>query len=329
MPDVSIEQLWESRQTFFRVKGVGRLLDTGLIRIRQLDTNEMLGPEGWKKQVLSNLVGQTLDGDDLLLEISAKLINHIDTGRAIELQVDELQLREEILPGELHPYPTSKAVQAAPPVHKFEQARRIEAPDTPPIVPVLIVKPDQPPETPPDVDESKTVLVTDGPPPERDDKTQVAEITEPADPNDRQLEPDDRQRQPDNRQREPEDRQLWADDMVDIVRDNKSRGGRVLIPVAAALLVGCVIGFFSKPIYDEYFPSTPVGGTLTANQVGVLEAAAFGPLSTTLRELADKSPAGTQPERIALRTNPDRARLFFNEGAKKAPQDKSEAIYWY
>jgi hypothetical protein len=345
MPDVSIEQIWESRQTYFRLKGVGRLLDSGLIRIRRLDTNEMLGPEGWKKQVLSNIVSQTLDGDDLLLEISAKLINHIDTGRAIELQVDELRLTEEILPGELHPYPNSKAVQALPPVFKFQPPPRRGKDPAPP--PLVSPAPEPPHEPSPGADvegssgsaddATQEIVTGDSPAHVAKEADGTVEI-ENTGPPDAQAgdggggtievpltEPE--KPAPDTSQK-PAPKNGETDKKTEPV--TPMGGGRKLMPIAAALLVGIVLGFFSKPIYDEYFPSLPVEGGITPAQIALLEATAFGPLSTSLREVADKSPAGVQPDRIAPRTAPDRARLYYAEGARKSQENnKTEAVYWY
>ena len=73
-------------------------------------------------------------------KFDSKLINHIDTGRPIELQVDELHLTAEILPTEVHPYPTSKAVQAAPPIYAFKPASRTGKPPVMP--PPPLIKPD-------------------------------------------------------------------------------------------------------------------------------------------------------------------------------------------
>jgi hypothetical protein len=357
MPDVSIEQIWESRQTYFRLKGVGRELDSGLIRIRRLDTNEMLGPGGWKKQVSSNIVSQTLDGDDLLLEISADLINYIDTGRAIELQVDELQLTAEILPGELHPYPKSKAVQAEEPRWTFKPPRRMGKPPLPPLPKSASSgrSSTSHDELEEDADPEKTQDISNGGSTDRardtghardeDGETreidEIDEITVPpereggdrGDEGTREVDPPDSEspRLPPKVVKPPpppppEEPETKGSKDKPSETEATSGGARRLVPVVAALLVGCFVGFFAKYFYDEYRPLE----VIDPQRVALLEAAAFGPLNRTLRQVADKSPAGVQPERIAKRIDADRARKFYAEGAAKSRENnKTEAVYWY
>src|SRR6202034_4039497 len=53
MPSITIEQNLESRQTYLRLKGVGYMLNDPKFSIIG-DSNEMLGPAGWKNQDIAN-----------------------------------------------------------------------------------------------------------------------------------------------------------------------------------------------------------------------------------------------------------------------------------
>lgn len=343
MPDVSIEQIWESKQTYFRLKGVLHLLQKSVIKIRRLDTNEMLGPDGWKKQDLANDVGQTLDKGDLLLEIDSKLINHIDPGRAIELRVEELGLTAEILPGEIFPYAKTKAVNR--PVHIFQRSAGPRGPQ-PPVAPVIV--PEPPPEPKPPLASASTASTqptrpeTTVPPPPgsngaaTDHASQLTAkldtgsngsaqqggepgsnggASNPAPEPAASTQPES----PPTVQTDPQPSSQAA--------ANKVATGRTWVSVTTALVLGGVIGYFGKFIVEEYIQGR---SDVSPGQIAQLEAAAFAPLNPTLRQFQDKSPAGVTPDTVASRTSPDRARAFYNYGVQKAQDNnQAEAVYWY
>jgi hypothetical protein len=364
MPAVTIEQNLESRQTYLRLRGVGHLLNKPQYSIGG-DSNEMLGPEGWKNHLIVNEARQCLDGRDLLLEIDSRLINYIEPGRAIEIQVGELKFAERIQPPHLMSFPSSRAplppgatvydfvkssfvAGAAPdPILKkwedFEQSRPPRLPDDEETRSPHEMQNDQrrPPFSP-DM-EGLTQSILDGEPldsgdeaghtvridPEEDEPSE-----EPGDqgytrevPKDRVDDAEDEHDEGIAPAGDPEEDHEPAED------EPETAPRRNWKTIAAAILVGLIIGFFSKYITDEYAPwpeqSTPGA---TNRTIALLQTDAFGPLSEDLKRLPDKSPLGLAPDDLPemkpLTIN--RGKSFFNYGATKASENKrDEAVYWY
>src|ERR1700722_19297479 len=112
MTIVTIEQTPEGSQTYFRLHGIGHGVDDPCFRISRSASAETLGPDGWKNidQLISTK--QFLDGEDLLLEVGAKLINPLDPGQPIEVQVPGLKLVERVLTPQLVPMSDSAVGEA-------------------------------------------------------------------------------------------------------------------------------------------------------------------------------------------------------------------------
>ena len=347
MTSVTIEQNLESRQTYLRFKGVGRLLRNPQFGIAS-DSNEMLSPGGWKNQDIANQSRQCLDGDDLLLEMDSRLINHIEPGRAIEITVAELSISERILPPPLLSFPANAPPLPGTKVYKFEGSRSF-APEPPPPPP-----PPLPSER--DADETRLPFADMPPPPppspmpgdayertvefsgdrEADDEPGHTRLVdgdpEPAtedfhDGETRRVEDDV---EPD----EPEgDEAELADDGAKATGPKPEPGRPSLVVLAAAVIAGLVVGFFSKYIVDEYSPwAAPATNAGANRKIALLETDAFGPLAEDLKRMPDKSPAGLAPDAVPGigPTLPNRSRTYFNYAAKEALEgNKAEATYWY
>src|SRR5262249_18527893 len=103
--------------------------------------------------------------------------------------------------------------------------------------------------------------------------------------------------------------------------------------IAAAVLVGLIIGFFCKYISDEYVPGSSQFAPGPVNRkISLVQTDAFGPLSKDLTQIADKSPEGLTTDALPGITplTVNRGRSFYNYGAQKARDgQKVEATYWY
>jgi hypothetical protein len=349
MPSITIEQNLESRQTYLRLKGVGYMLNDPKFSIIG-DSNEMLGPAGWKNQDIANGALQCLDGNDLLLEMDARLIAYIEPGRALEVGIPELGFTQRIQPPRLHVFPPSNA--PPPPgtkVFEFEgaAARPARGPEKP--------RPQINREPPPlsrenmgragaqfgSDDEGLTRDIsgrnsgsegagethhfqsgTDGPEPP-DDTTDKGG-TELFDPHDLPNVGD----HPDK----PTEPPVVESGEETPVEPERGRPSRIL--VAAALVAGLVVGFFSKYLVDEYglLPSQVTTSAGANRKLALVQTDAYAPLGEDLRRLPDKSPAGLAPDALPgmspLTVN--RGRSYFNYGAQKAREgNNAEATYWY
>jgi hypothetical protein len=362
MPAVTIEQNLESRQTYLRLRGVGHLLNKPQYSIGG-DSNEMLGPEGWKNHLIVNEARQCLDGRDLLLEIDSRLINYIEPGRAIEIQVDELKFAERIQPPHLMSFPSSKA--PLPPgvtVYDFVKSSFGGGPPDPLLKKWEDFEQSRPPPRPRDDEETRspheiqndqgrqpftpdmdalTRNILDGEPP---DSGHEADHTKRVDPDDDEPLDEDhghtREVTEDQIDVAEDEHDADAVPAGDLKEDHEpAEDAPETTPrsnwksIAAAIFVGLIIGFFCKYITDEYAPwpeqSTPGATTRT---VALLQTDAFGPLSEDLKKLPDKSPLGLAPDDLPemkpLTIN--RGKSFFNYGATKALENKrDEAVYWY
>jgi hypothetical protein len=344
MPAVTIEQNLESRQTYLRLRGVGHLLSKPQYSISG-DSNEMLGPEGWKNQLIVNEARQCLDGRDLLLEIDSRLINYIEPGRAIEIQVGELKFAERILPPHLMSFPSSKAPLPPGVILK----KWVEQPPAPRLPdgeetrsPHEIQNHQRREPFAPDMD-GLTQSILGGEPPDSGDEAGHTMRIDPEDD-----EPSDESGDRGHTREVPGDQIDAAEDERDAdpvpVGDLKegqepaedepeTTPGRNWKSIAAAIFVGLIIGFFCKYITDEYAPwpeQTTPGAT--NRTIALLQTDAFGPLSEDLKKLPDKSPLGLAPDDLPemkpLTIN--RGKSFFNYGATKALENKrDEAVYWY
>jgi Sel1 repeat len=364
MPAVTIEQNLESRQTYLRLRGVGHLLNKPQYSIGG-DSNEMLGPEGWKNHLIVNEARQCLDGRDLLLEIDSRLINYIEPGRAIEIQVGELKFAERIQPPPLMSFPSSKAplpsgvmvydfVKSSfgggapdPILEKWENFEKSRPPPRP--------RDDEETRSPHDIQNDQlrqpftpdmdglTRSILDGEPL---DSGHQADHTTRVDPEDdepseefgdrghtREVPPDQIDVTEDEHDADPGPAGDLKEDHEPAEDEPETTPQHNWKSIAAAILVGLVIGFFCKYITDEYGPwpeqSTPGA---TNRTIALLQTDAFGPLSEDLKKLPEKSPLGLAPDDLPdmkpLTIN--RGKSFFNYGATKALENKrDEAVYWY
>ena len=346
MTSVTIEQNMESRQTYLRFKGLGHLLRKPQFSIAS-DSNEMLSPSGWKNQDIANDARQCLDGDDLLLEIDARLINHIEPGRAIEIGVAELKFAERILPPPLLSFPSGAPLPPGTKVYGFKASGG--APAEP-----ASALPDDDQET-----RSPYGRMPPPPPPRPDFAAGLArELGD-----DRQSGDDEDEDEPGHTRLVDHDREPSGDHSSDgetrLVEDDVDHRGSdehearasddeeeatepALPPepgrpsrlvLAAAVGVGLIVGFFGKYITDEYSPWANQSAPPQANRrIALLETDAFGPLAEDLKQVPDKSPAGLAPDAVpGIRPasgNP--GRTYFNHGGQKAREgNKAEATYWY
>jgi hypothetical protein len=348
MPSVTIEQRPESRQTYMRISGVGRLLKKPEFRIAA-DSNEMLGPFGWKNQAIVNRTRQVLQGSDLILEVDPRLVSYIETGRAIEIVIEELGLSERILPPPLMAFPASNAP-------KHPDAIAYDAP--PPAPPPLPPTPGTDEETQPvggfrgnlqtpkvDLDILSQVIDEAG------RTTLVNQTTEgdghttlvdPATEEDgsggpgRETEGDGgaegREGAPPEVIDDPgEERAKETSDELAIEPPVRGHNWKAL---AAAVVFGLILGFFAKYFADEYGPwpngDAPSGGN--NRKLALVQADAFAPLSEDLKQMPDKSPAGVAPDALPGigPFSGNRGPIYFNQGVRKAHEgNKREAAYWY
>jgi hypothetical protein len=373
MPSVTIEQNLESRQTYLRLKGVGYMLNDPKFSIGG-DSNEMLGPAGWKNQDIANGALQCLDGDDLLLEMDSRLIAHLEPGRALEVGIPELGFTQRIQPPRLHVFPPSNA--PPPPgtkVFEFEgsPARVKSGPEEPRRQinagqPLNLGQPragrenighDSEPFG--SGDQGQTIDIsgrnsggegaggtqhfpsdTDGPEPP-DESTDGEGGTRVFDSTDV---PDDAGEAPNG---DPADERGGSIEPPPLEKGEETpvepeRGRSSRIVVAAALIAGLVVGFFSKYFVDEYglLPSQVTTSGTANRKLELVKTDAFGPLGEDLRRLPDKSPLGLSPDAVpgirpptaqpavVVYVNP--GRIYFNYGAQKAREgNKAEATYWY
>jgi hypothetical protein len=329
MPAVTIEQNLEGRQTYLRLRNVGRLLNKPQYGIGA-DSNEMLGPEGWKNQVIVNEAPQYLDGNDLLLEIDARLINYLEPGRAIEIQIAELGLTERIQPPPLMSFPSSKT--PLPPgatVYGFVRTSFVAgAPD-----PVPQKRADEKPQPPP-------IPVQDAAPPAEDRTVEVkSEADQPSGQSEEQTPVGDvKKTEVDSGSGGSDAATAKPDDTKDADKSGEEKKPEKSPQhnwrsLAAALLVGLIVGFFGKYLADEYVPGSGQSTNATAKRtIALLQTDAFGPLTDDLKQIPQKSPLGMTPDTLPGITplTVNRGRSFYNYGAQKAREgQKPEAIYWY
>jgi hypothetical protein len=369
MTRVTMEQSPGGWQTYFRLKDVGRYLQDSFFRIRRLDANETLGPEGWKNEDISNEAPQYLEGRDLLLEIDSRLINYFETGRAIEIHVAELNLSERVLPPQLDPVPNSRNVgpregtripfQKSPPREQGSPSQRPGGPAARGARSSVAQT-----DTSFDDDERTKLqghLAGSEPEPraerhasssDRDDRGSDGLTREVPDDSHRGDDTDghtaivseedrdqDELRGDDPTVLEDEDE---VDGSSEQIVDEQSQSNNLPEPkkrrawarTLVAVGVGLVIGFFSKYIYEEYFPDAmfgerPASGQVDRERARVLTDA-FAPLAGDLKQVAAKSPQGVSPETIVTRMVINPGNSFYNYGAKKANEgNKPEAVYWY
>jgi hypothetical protein len=371
MTRVTMEQSPGGWQTYFRLKDVGRYLQDSFFRIRRLDANETLGPEGWKSEDISNEAPQYLEDRDLLLEIDSRLINYFETGRPIEIHVAELNLSERVLPPQLDPVPASRNVGPREgtripfqksPLRQQEPASQRPGGSAARGGRSSVVQADTSSLDDDDVERTKLQGHLAGHEPEpraergasssdRDDRgsdglTRVmpddSRRAEDADGHTAIVSAEDRdpdESRGDDPTLEDEDE---ADGSSEQIPDEQSESNNVPEPrkrrawarTLAAVGVGLVIGFFSKYIYEEYFPDAifgarPTGGQVDRDRARVLTDA-FAPLANDLKQVAAKSPLGVSPDTVVTRMQVDRGTSFYNYGAKKANEgNKPEAVYWY
>lgn len=338
MTPVTIEQNLDSRQTYLRLKGVGHLLREPKFSIAG-DSNEMLGPAGWKNQDIANGARQCLDGDDLLLEMDSRLIAYIEPGRALEVGIPELGFKRRIQPPRLQVFPSSSA--PLPPGTKVfdwqfggDSGRAERKPEEP--------KPHDDHENIGNRDHESFRSGGDEEPTRDisgrnsgnkfDFQPDIDEADERVDTTDedgtRRVEPEPG---PDESTDGPVEPDGEENDTERPVEPELRRSSRAV--VAAALVAGLVVGFFSKYIVDEYglLPNEVTPGSLS-RKLALVQTDAFGPLSEDLKRLPDKSPLGVSPDAVPgitpLTVNPSRS--YFNYGAQRAREgNKAEAIYWY
>ena len=73
-------------------------------------SNETLGPDGWKNEIIEHEAGQALDGGDLLLQINSRLISlRRDRASARSANRRTRRGRDRILQPKLTPFPASHA----------------------------------------------------------------------------------------------------------------------------------------------------------------------------------------------------------------------------
>lgn len=351
MPSVTIEQNLQSRQTYLRLKGVGYMLNEPKFSIGG-DSNEMLGPAGWKNQDIANGALQCLDGDDLLLEMDSRLIAYIEPGRALEVGIPELGFTQRIQPPRLHVFPPSNA--PPPPgtkVFEFEGIpTRVERGAEEPRRPINRGQPrgsreDMGRDSEPfgsgdegqtrsisgrssgDDDENETHHFPSGTrEPETLDETTEEDGTQVIDPDDIATDG------PGDDPVEPIEPPPLEKSKEAPVEPERSRPNRIV--VAAAVIAGLVVGFFSKYIVDEYglLPNQVTTSGTGNRKLALVQTDAFGPLGEDLRRLPDKSPLGLAPDALPGMTplTINRGHSYFVYGAQKAREgNKPEAIYWY
>jgi hypothetical protein len=337
MPSVSIEQKPESRQTYLRLSGVGRLLKKPEFRITT-DSNEMLGPYGWKNQDIVNRTRQTLVGSDLILEIDPRLVSYIETGRAIEISVEELGFSDRILPPPLRAFPPSNA-----PMHPDAIVYGLESSAHPPIDITL------PPVR--DTDETQPLGgVRDNDPQRRVNLDMLTKVIEEAGDHTRLVGQEtedhgednsgeqtvlvddaDQDRSAEPATESPPRSEAGDEDSGDVAEP--APRGRNWKALTAAVLVGLVLGFCGKYFADEYgpWPNLDSAGAIT-HKLAVVQADAFAPLSDDLKRLPVKSPLGVAPDALPGigPFSGNRSPIYFNQGARKAQEgNKAEAAYWY
>jgi hypothetical protein len=346
MPSVTIEQRPESRQTYLRISGVGRLLKKPEFRIAG-DSNETLGPFGWKNQAIVNRTRQALQGSDLILEVDPRLVSYIETGRAIEIGIEELGLSERILPPPLMAFPASNAP-------KHPDAIVYDAP--PPLPPPRPPTPDADEETQPvggfrapsqtpnvNLDILSRVIEEAG------QTTLVGQMTE-EDGGTRRVgqEIDGGRGVSPGGETEGGEGNGGEDTPPEDIdgpgekRTEETSGELPIEPpvrgynwkaLATAVVVGLILGFFAKYFADEYgpWPTGDAPGGVN-RKLALVQADAFAPLSEDLKQIPDKSPLGVAPDALPGigPFSGNRSPIYFNQGVRKAQEgNKREAAYWY
>jgi hypothetical protein len=349
MPSVTIEQNLESRQTYLRLKGLGYMLNEPKFSIGG-DSNEMLGPAGWKNQDIANGALQCLDGDDLLLEMDSRLIAYIEPGRALEVGIPELGFTQRIQPPRLHVFPPSNA--PPPPGTKvFEFEGTTARVERKPEQPRPQINPGQPRGNHENMGRGSEQSGDEEPTRDLSGRNSNGEgegethyfpsgETEPPD------EPTEEKKggtslfNPDNipiehpgdDPVEPTEPPVVEEVKETPVESERGRPSRIL--VAAALVAGLVVGFCSKYFADEYgLLPTQVTTSGPANRnLALVQTDAYGPLGEDLRRLPEKSPLGLSPDAVPGITplTVNRGRSYYNYGSLKAREgNKAEASYWY
>ena len=75
---------------------------------------------------------------------------------------------------------------------------------------------------------------------------------------------------------------------------------------------------------------TMPSGAVNNRERSLMQNAAFAPLNADLRTIPARSPLGKTPDQVSGRTDLNRARSFYNEGAQAAAHNKeAEAAYWF
>jgi hypothetical protein len=100
--------------------------------------------------------------------------------------------------------------------------------------------------------------------------------------------------------------------------------------IAAALVLGLLVGAAGKYGYDQMAPLPDDDPGALQRKVKQLTDEAFAPLERNVTSVGATSPKGVVPDALASPLSPGRVQEFYNAGAKNAAKgDKPEAVYWF
>ena len=295
--NIRIENGDDGRGVRLRVAGAGKLLDKPEIVIRWHGANRILGPNGWGETHHTIGVSQRLDGNDLILNLEPTVAAHIGPSRPVELEIPTLRLSYDafLWPTNLGPglatiIPAKGGAGAVSP--PADPTPPTASDDKPPRTPT------QPPPPPPPTSSARTEVETGS---SRTSQASDGDTTEPE----------------------------KAGSSANPVKPARRR----LAAVAASLIFfvfGAAAGAVGLRFYQINYMPSPRAQAQPACDTDILIERAYAPLTLGLKAIATKSPRGVAPEEIAKASDPDRARTYYNTGAKiSGGSITDEGVFWF